>query len=108
MVIQGKPLYADERTTTVTNPLIIAEVLSKSTQDYGKGTKFDYYRSLPELQEYILIDQYKYVVQHFVKSEENKWVLSDLIGQNMSLSLASFKFQISFNDLYENVDLGSL
>lgn len=108
MVVEGQPIYEGEGTTTVTNPLIIAEVLSKSTQDYDKGTKFDYYRSIPELQEYILIDQYKYAVQQFVKNEENKWVLSDLIGKQKILSLASFNFEISFNDLYENVDLADI
>ncbi len=54
MVIQGKPIYAGTGKTTVTNPLIIVEFLSKSTNNYDQGEKFDFYRSIPEFREYIL------------------------------------------------------
>ncbi len=57
MLIEGEPIYYETGKTTVTNPRLIVEVLSKSTQNYDQGDKFLYYRSLPELQEYILISQ---------------------------------------------------
>jgi len=56
IVIQGEPVLLDERTDTIINPLMIVEVLSKITKNYGRGDKFDYYRSIPEFLEYILID----------------------------------------------------
>ena len=49
MVIQGEPIYEGNGTTQVTNPLLIVEVLSKSTINYDKPDKFRFYRSLPEL-----------------------------------------------------------
>ncbi|HEY9826492.1 MAG TPA: Uma2 family endonuclease [Stenomitos sp.] len=65
MMMRGQPLYADDSKTTVCNPTLIAEVLSKSTQNYDQGDKFMYYRSIPEIQEYLLIDQKQfYVIQH--------------------------------------------
>ena len=104
MVIQGKPVYEGKGKTTVTNPILIMEVLSKSTQDYDKGTKFDYYRSIPELQEYILIDQYQYHIQKFTKNTDNNWVLSDIDNLENIVNLESLKLQISLQDLYDNVD----
>ena len=56
MVIKGKPIYEVKGTITVTNPSIIIEVISKSKHDYDWTDKFRYYRSIPEFQEYILID----------------------------------------------------
>lgn len=103
MVIQGEPIYKGKDRTTVINPMLIAEVLSQSTQDYDKGTKFDYYRSIPELQEYILVDQYRYYVQKFTKNIEGKWVLSDIEGQDKVLDIESLNVQVSLEDLYDNV-----
>ncbi len=57
MVIQGQSVYTGTSTTTVMNPMLIAEVLSKSTKNYDQGDKFLYYRSIAEFKEYILIDQ---------------------------------------------------
>jgi Uma2 family endonuclease len=104
MVIQGKPVYEGKGKTTVTNPMLIMEVLSKSTQDYDKGTKFDYYRSIPELREYILIDQYQYYIQKFAKNIDNNWVLSENDNPENIVTLESLKLQISLKDLYDNVD----
>ncbi len=104
MVIQGKPIYEGKGKTTVTNPILIMEVLSKSTQDYDKGTKFDYYRAIPELQEYILIDQYQYHIQKFTKNSDNNWVLGDIENPENIVNLESLQLQISLKDLYDNVD----
>ena len=57
MVINGQPSYEGKGKTTVTNPCLIGEVLSKSTHNYDQGDKFRFYRSLPTFQEYILIAQ---------------------------------------------------
>ena len=56
MVVKGEPVLLDDRTDTIINPLMIVEVLSKSTENYDQGDKFDYYRSIPEFLECILID----------------------------------------------------
>ena len=67
MVIQGEPVYQGTGTTTVSNPLMIVEVLSKSTKDYNRTDKFKYYRSIPEFKEYILIDQYSFILSSLIK-----------------------------------------
>jgi Uma2 family endonuclease len=105
MGIQGKPVYKENSTTTVINPLLIVEVLSKSTQNYDQGEKFLYYRSIPELKEYILIDQYQYRVMHYVKAADGKWIFDEIEEESATLSLESIDVQITLSDLYEKVNL---
>jgi Uma2 family endonuclease len=104
MVIEGAPVYEGTGTTTVTNPRLIVEVLSKSTTSYDQGEKFRYYRSIPEFREYILIDQYSFHVEQFAKNSDGKWVLTEYELQNSALALDSIDFQISLNEIYEGVD----
>ncbi len=107
MGIKDKPIDNGKGETTVTNPLLIVEVLSKSIQDYDKGTKFDYYRSIPDFQEYILIDQYKDAVQQFAKNQEGKWVLTDYDQLESISTLESLDFSVTLADIYERVNFNS-
>jgi Uma2 family endonuclease len=104
MVIEGEPIYQNANTTTVMNPLLIAEVLSKSTSNYDQSDKFLYYRSIPEFKEYILINQYQYHVMHYVKTNDGKWIFTELESESDILKLQTIDFQIDFSDLYEQVN----
>lgn len=104
MIIEGAPVYEGTCTTTVTNPKLIVEVLSKSIANYDQVEKFRYYRSIPELREYILIDQYSFHVEQFAKNSEDKWVLTEYELQDSALELQSINCQISLSDIYEKVE----
>lgn len=103
MVIDYEPIYYGTGKTTVTNPSLIVEVLSKSTQNYDQGDKFLYYRSIAQFQEYILINQSRHYVMQYNKTNEGKWLLSEYQGENAVLSLVSVNFEITFDELYEGV-----
>ncbi|MEA5577921.1 Uma2 family endonuclease [Anabaena sp. UHCC 0451] len=104
MVIEGEPIYYSTNTTIVTNPLLIAEVLSKSTKDYDRGDKFLYYRSIPEFKEYILIDQTQYYVMQYAKNNENQWLLTEYETEEAILKLSSINIQLSLKQLYKKVN----
>jgi len=104
MVIEGQPIYTGTSTTTVMNPMLIAEVLSKSTKNYDQGEKFLYYRSIAEFKEYILIDQYQYHVMHYVKTADGKWVFDEIEGESANLAFQTIDFQILLSELYEQVN----
>ena len=104
MVIEGQPVYTGTNTTTVMNPSLIAEVLSKSTKNYDQGDKFLYYRSIPEFKEYVLIDQYQYHVMQYVKTAEGQWLFNELEGESATLSLQTVDVNIQLSDLYEKVN----
>jgi Uma2 family endonuclease len=105
VMVTPKPLELQTgRKDTVINPYFIAEVLSKSTQNYDRSEKFTAYRTLPNFKEYLLIDQYRVYVEHYVKTAVNQWLLTEYDDENMSLSFSSFELQIQIADLYENIE----
>ncbi|MEA5534255.1 Uma2 family endonuclease [Crocosphaera sp. XPORK-15E] len=108
MIVSGELEFQEGRKDTITNPLIIAEVLSKSTKDYDRSDKFAAYRTLPSFQEYILIDQYKMQVEHYYKTEPKKWLFLEYDAEETPLSLASFEFVINLGELYDKVKFESL
>ena len=72
IMVLEKPIQLQEgRTDMVMNPCLIAEVLSKSTKDYDRSEKFLAYRTIETFKEYLLIDQYKIHVEHYVKTGAN-------------------------------------
>lgn len=103
LIIKDEPIFEEGRTDTVINPSIIFEVLSKSTSNRDRGEKFTYYRSLPEFQEYILIDQYQIHIEQFSKTKENNWLLSESDDENGILTLATTNCQIPYRQIYERV-----
>jgi Uma2 family endonuclease len=104
MVIKDKPLYEGKGTNTVTNALIIVEVLSKSTRDYDRTDKFKFYRSIPEFKEYILIDQYRYYVEHFYQHNNGEWLFKASESDKDALRFYSVDFQMSLLDIYQRID----
>jgi Uma2 family endonuclease len=103
MVIQGEPVFQDNRQDTVTNPCLIIEVLSKSTQNYDRSDKFKFYRSMPSFQEYLLINQYQIELEHYTKTAEG-WLLRDYTAETQQIKLASVGLELSIADLYEGVN----
>lgn len=108
MVIKDEPIYADKGTTTVTNPLLIIEVLSKSTQNYDQGEKFNYYRSIPEMQEYILVSQNNFNVMQYSKTKDNKWLLSEYEAEEATIEFSSIDFKIELAEIYTGVDFSEI
>jgi Uma2 family endonuclease len=105
VMLIAQPLeYAEGRQDTLTNPLMIAEVLSKSTRSYDKDKKFAAYRTIPSFREYVLIDQYEMQVEHYRKTEGSDWLFSVLAGDLAMLSLAAIPFEITLADLYDKVN----
>ncbi|MGB3559546.1 MAG: Uma2 family endonuclease [Geitlerinemataceae cyanobacterium] len=103
MVISGDPQFTDNKQTALTNPCLIVEVLSDSTEGYDKSAKFRLYRSIPEFEEYLLVDQTAYRVEQFTKVESHQWLLTEWIGEDAILRLKSVEIEIALKDLYKRV-----
>lgn len=103
MVIQGEPTPYNNRTDTLMNPRSIIEVLSKSTQEYDQNEKFKYYRSIPELQEYVLINQYELEIQQYTKTENNLWIYRVYEAMEDIVKFASVDVEMNVSEIYEGV-----
>lgn len=78
-------------------------MLSPSTQDYDRGQKFEFYRSLASLQDYILIHQDRVHVEYFHREAENRWVLVELKDASAT-NLRVLDLSLLLSQLYERVE----
>ncbi|MEA5418714.1 Uma2 family endonuclease [Spirulina sp. CCNP1310] len=103
MVIAGEPEFTDAQQMAVTNPCFIAEVLSPSTAGFDQSQKFTLYRSIPQLREYLLIEQKSYRVELCKKVGERQWLLTEFMGKDAIVELETVNLQIHLSDLYKRV-----
>ena len=78
--------------------------MSPSTADYDKGTKFDHYRTIESLKEYVLVWQDKKCVARYTKQPNGGWTLNDFIGEDAEILLSSIDCRLSIEDIYDKVD----
>ena len=102
MVICGGIEISGTDKNSVINPMLIVEVLSKSTESYDRGDKFHKYCSLPSFREYILIDQYKPVIDILYKEAPSYWKMITTIGLDKSIFINTLGCQIKMSDIYRN------
>ncbi len=102
MVICGNIDVSDVDKHSVTNPLLIIEVLSKSTESNDRGDKFHKYCSLPSFCEYLLIDQYKPLIDTLYRKDGTSWKMITTIGLEKSIYLDSLDLEIKMTDIYRN------
>jgi Uma2 family endonuclease len=104
LLICGLPKLFPGRKDTVTDASLIVEVLSPSTRDYDAGDKFKFYRSLPSFQEYLLISQDEFRVEHHVRQASNRWLMTEFTLPGATLPLATLTgVHLAMNSIYDGV-----
>ncbi len=103
MIICGEIELNDIDKHSVINPVLIIEVLSKSTESYDRGAKFRKYCSLPSFCEYVLIDQYQPIIDTLFREDKAFWKMTTTIGLDKSIYLSSIDVHIKMEDIYRNV-----
>jgi Uma2 family endonuclease len=88
---------------TLTNPALIIEVLSDSTEAYDRGDKFTHYKSIPSLQEYLLIAQHRAHITQYVKQEDGSWSYSEVNDVSASVLLPSVDCVLDLSEVYRDV-----
>jgi Uma2 family endonuclease len=104
-VVYDEAQFEDDQEDTLLNPRLIVEVLSKSTQDYDRGEKFEHYRKLESLREYVLIAQEKCHVEHFVRQPDDRWLLSETDNIQDTIQLLSINCSLALAEIYDQVDI---
>ena len=94
----------DSSGETVTNPTVIFEVLSQSTEAYDRGVKSNNYRQIKSLQAYALVSQTNPQVEVFFRQPDNSWLLRDFKESDI-LSIPAIKLELLLNEIYTDVEL---
>lgn len=104
-VVCGKPETLDDDNFNLLNPIILIEVLSKSTKNYDRGDKFKLYRDIATLKEYILINSEAVGVEVFRVNKENHWELEEYLTADVVLQIPSLQLSIPLSEIYEGTQL---
>ena len=103
-IVCGKIETLLNKKNIVTNPTVLIEVLSETTQDYDRGAKFKLYRDIESLKEYILISSLETLVEKYDKQTDGSWVLHEYKSDTDTFKITSIDLLVTVKDLYRNVD----
>lgn len=103
VVVCGEPQFEDQELDTLLNPTVLIEVLSESTEAYDRGRKFEHYRNLDSLSNYLLIAQDKPHVEHYTRQPDNQWLLSETTDENDAVSIASIDCTLQLREVYDKI-----
>src|SRR3984885_4784794 len=95
--------FEGENEDILLNPTVVVEILSDSREAYDRGRKFELYRRLPSLREYLLVSQRKALVEQYIRQESGAWLLNEVAGLESKLSLPSVGIAIEMADVYTDV-----
>lgn len=100
-IVCGEPNFTDE--DNLTNPTVLVEVLSPSTEDYDAGGKFARYRLLPSLREYLMVAQDRHHLIHYARQADNRWLLTETTDAAATLELESIGCSLALAEVYDKV-----
>lgn len=101
MVVCDKPRFEDPQTDTLLNPTVIIEVLSPSTESYDRGKKFEPYRTLDSLREYVLIAQDDCRIEHYLRQSDQQWLTVEINRLQDSVELSAIQCRLDLVDVYD-------
>jgi Uma2 family endonuclease len=103
-VVCGEAQFEDQHFDTLLNPTLIVEVLSKTTAAYDQGEKFEQYRKLASLKEYLLIAQDKCHLMRYSRQPDNQWLLLETYSEADTVTLISIEGRLAMADVYAKVE----
>lgn len=104
VAICGKIETLEDHNDIITNPILIVEILSASTQDYDRGEKFRLYRSIPTLKEYICVSSLEISLEKYNRSHDGFWTLKEYNNLDESILIESLGITLVLGELYAKVD----
>lgn len=106
-IVCGETKFADDQKDVALNPVIVIEVLSETTAAFDRGKKFQSYQQIESLKEYLLVSQDEYVVEHFIRREDGRWLYTKAGGLDEVITLPTVNCQLALSDVYNKVPLSS-
>lgn len=104
MVICGEREFTNTQQTRIKNPILIIEVLSKSTKTYDRTDKFRFYRAIPSLKEYLIVSSDMPLVETFYKQAEGLWRIGSAKGLDSGISIFTFDIDIPLAQVYAKTE----
>jgi len=107
-IVCGPPQFAPDDENSLANPSLLAEVLTYSTEAYDRGRKFEHYRQIPSLREYLLVSQHEPRLELFARQPDDTWNWRAVSGLDGTLSLPALGVEIQLADVYAGIEFPPL
>jgi Uma2 family endonuclease len=105
IVVGNEPVFEDRETDTLLNPIVLVEVLSRSTESYDRSRKFSHYRTMESLREYVLVSQDVCRVEQYLHQTDGNWLYAKTTDPNGYVEFESIACRISMSEIYHRVNL---
>lgn len=105
IAVCAEPRFLGDQRDTLLNPDLLVEVLSPSTEAYDRGRKFEQYKAIESLREYLLVASDRVHADLYTRQADGRWMLTSADRMEDSLTLESVGAQVTLADLYEKVEL---
>lgn len=102
-VVCGEPRYTGHRADTLTNPTLLIEVLSETTEAYDRGAKFALCQQIESLREYVLVAQDKPCLERYLRQTEGTWLYVKVEGTEAVLPLGSVGVALPLTEIYQGI-----
>ncbi len=102
-VVCGDPEFEDDQFDTLTNPTVLFEVLSDSTESWDRGGKFRQYRDIPSLKEYVMVTQDRASVERYIRQTDGGWLLKEIESTEASVRFDSINVIVPLAEIYRNI-----
>lgn len=106
VVVCGEPRFEDAELETLLNPTLLIEVLSRTTEAYDRGKKFEHYQTIPSLAEYLLVSQDSFRVEQYLRQGDHRWLLTSVTGREGRIALPSIQCELVLAEVYDKVTHG--
>ncbi|MGI8635387.1 MAG: Uma2 family endonuclease [Segetibacter sp.] len=104
LIVCDTPKFVDNEFDTLLNPAVLIEILSPSTGNYDRGAKFDLYREIETLKEYLLVDSSAIHCIHYLKNADNTWTLSEFKNLDDTINIVTIDFKSKLSEMYEGIE----
>ncbi len=107
VVFCGKPVFEDGVHYSAVNPLVLAEVLSDSTEKYDRGVKFGHYRQLPSVEEFLVLAQDRVSVERYrrqIAGDRGSWLLTAVTDPASTVDFESLGIAVPVAEIYAGVE----
>lgn len=100
----GETFFHDRHGDVLLNPVVIFEVLSRSTQTYDRGEKFERYKAIETLRDYVPVSQDRALLEHHSRRPDGAWSRAELEGTDAALTLESINCRVALAEVYDRIE----
>jgi len=104
VVTCGGSQYADDEKDVLLNPVVVVEVLSPSAERYDRGVKWNRYKTIPSLQQYVLVSQAEPRIEIFTKQASGDWLIHEVLGLESMCPFESIKSEVPMREIYYQIE----